>query len=38
MHAWEAIDESLVYIEEHLSEEIETKVLADGGTNHRYCL
>lgn len=29
MHAWEAIDESLAYIEVHLSEDIETKVLAD---------
>jgi AraC family transcriptional regulator len=29
MHAWEAIEQSLDYIEEHLAEKIDAKVLAD---------
>ena len=29
MHAWETIDQSLNYIEEHLSGEISTEELAD---------
>ncbi|GAK40757.1 transcription activator [Paenibacillus sp. TCA20] len=29
MHAWEAIDKTLTYIEEHLTEEIRTETLAD---------
>ena len=29
MHAWEAIEQSLTYIEEHLAEEISTEELAN---------
>lgn len=29
MHAWEAVDQSLNFIEEHLKEEISTEYLAD---------